>query len=145
MQTLKEVQNYLNSIDCINCGGCGISAYSMYLWLKNNSLMDNSFKFVFCYKNFYEEDYYINNSDVLKTHSGNAIAPYHIAIYYNGEYLDSEGTVEISNFKWIQHIEEEWFIINCLNNVSTWNSMFNRNVIGNIEKKLNISLNHIEK
>lgn len=142
MKTLVEVQAYLNSIRFINNGGCGISAYSMYLWLKKNGHIDANFKFVFCY-NSYDEDYYVNNSNVLKNHSGNAIAPNHIVIYYNGEYLDSDGIKNISTYKWVQHVTEEWFVVNCINNIYTWNDCFNRSDIGEIETNLGISLDNI--
>ena len=78
METLWEVQNYLNEIDYINSGGCGISAYSMYLWLKKNNLINSSFRFVLCYKG-YSEDIYVNNSNVLRNNKGKAIAPNHMA------------------------------------------------------------------
>lgn len=141
MKTLKEVQKYLNSIDCINCGGCGIAAYSMYLQLKKNNLITDKFKFVLCYKS-YCEDCYVNNQDVLRNHSGNAIAPTHMVIYYNNEYLDSTGVEDVSDYKWIQHVTEEWFIQNCINNVPTWNYMFDRSFyIPKIEQTLGINLN----
>lgn len=149
METFQDVRDYLVSLECINSGGCGISAYSMYLWLKDNGFINNNnnnntFKFVLCYRN-YCENYYINNSDVLRNRSGNAIAPNHMVIYYDGKYLDCEDEIDISNYKWIQHVEEEWFIVNCLNNIETWNSWFSRECIEDIEENLNISLNHIER
>ena len=144
IKTLEDVQEYLNNISFINNGGCGISAYSMFLWLKNNGLINSDFKFVLCYESYGEENY-INNSNVLKDHSGNAIAPSHMVIYYNGEYLDSEGREDISKYKWVQHVTEEWFIVNCINNIQSWNHWFDRSVINNIEKTLDITLSNIEK
>jgi len=144
METLWEVQNYLNEIDYINSGGCGISAYSMYLWLKKNNLINSSFRFVLCYKDYCENSY-LNNSNVLRDKLGKAVAPNHMVIFYDGKYIDSEGTVNISKYSWIQHVEEEWFIINCLNNIDTWNDCFDRINIRKIEKDLGIKLKGIKR
>lgn len=145
MKTLKEIQQYLNSIPYINEGGCGISAYAMYLWLNKNklinkSLFKKSFKFVLLYRS-YSEDFYINNQNVLRNHSGNAVAPAHMVIYYNNKYLDSTGVVDISEYKWVQHVTDEWFIQNCINNIITWNNSFDRKHVPQIESMLNIELN----
>lgn len=144
METLREVQNYLDKIVYINRGGCGISAYSMYLWLKKNNLINDSFRFVLCYRDYCEDDY-LNNSNVLRDNKGKAVAPNHMVIFYDGKYMDSEGTVDISEYFWVQHIEEEWFIINCLNNINTWNHYFDRINIRKIEKDLGIKLKNIKR
>ena len=144
MKTLDEVRSYLSDIDCINCGGCGISSYSMYLWLKKNNLIDDTFKFVLCYTS-YCESCYVNNSNVLRSGLGDAIAPSHMVIFYDKQYIDCDRIIDISLYNYVQHVSEEWFIINCLNNLDTWNSMFDRNVIDDIEINLGISLGNIEK
>ncbi len=141
-KTFEEVRNYLQAIPHIHCGGCGISAYAMYLWLKANKQLPNDFKFVFCYA-CYDEDNYMNNQNVMRTKNGNVAAPCHIGIVYNGkyiEYIDCCEEINISGYKYIQFANEEWFIKNAIDNVSTWNNTFDRRLVNKIEKRLKIKL-----
>jgi hypothetical protein len=111
----------------------------MYLWLNDNKQLPDDFKFVFCY-NSYDEDNYMNNQNVMRTKNGTAAAPYHIGIVYNGKYIDCSEEINISGYKYIQFANEEWFIKNAIDNVSTWNNTFDRRLVSKIEKRLKIKL-----
>jgi hypothetical protein len=142
MKRLKDVQQFLNSIPNINCGGCGISALAMYRWLKKNDrLKDEKAKFIFCYKS-YNEDKFLNNEEVLKKGEGNIKAPTHVVIHFKKRYIDSEGTVDIREYKHRQHIEDEDFMVKT-NNSSGWNEMFNRCHLENIQGFLGIDMSDI--
>ena len=142
METLKEVQKYLNQIDNINTGGCGISALAMYRWLKKNDQLQNT-KFVYCYSS---KDVYLNNSNVLRNKSGKASATSHAVLLHDGQFIDSKGIKDISIYGWVQIIEEEEFIIKTLNDdVSEWNSYFDRNNIVKIEQELGIDLSDVKR
>jgi len=144
MKTLTEVQKFLNGIQDINRGGCGISALAIYKWLQKQGESMDRIKFIYLYKS-YNEDIYLNNESVLRDNKGVARAPNHCCISYNGKFIDSKGDVDLTIFKWVQIIDEEDFIRDFLNNTKTWNSMFSRDCINNIEKELEIKMGDIKK
>lgn len=140
MKTLDDVREYLSSINNINCGGCGIAAYAMYLWLKENNQLDKAFMFVLGYTSYSEENY-INNQNVLRDKNGQGVGCSHMFIFHNGRYIDSDGIINPTEYKWVQHVKEEWFIKNCVSNAKTWNYTFDRKNIPLIEEKLKINFN----
>ena len=144
MKTLQEVRDYLAQIPYINNGGCGVAAYAMYQWLKSNNQLDPDFKFVMCYMGCYE-DVYMNNLRVIREKDGNAIACSHIAIWNCDKVIDCDNEINLPRYSYVQFVQEEWFILNALNNIDTWNFRFDREHITTIEKKLKINLSQINK
>jgi len=143
INTLKDVQRYLNSIIFINSGGCGIAALAMFKWLKKNNLIEeNTTNFVFLYKSDDGTDY-LNNSSVLKQKSGIPVAPAHVILFHKGNYIDSEGIVEVNEYHWLQNVNEENFVVRANNNLFTWCGFFDRNNIKDIEKMLEIDMDDI--
>ncbi len=140
MKKLKQVQKYLNKIPNINKGGCGISTLAMFRWLKENTAVGNT-KFVFLYS---DKDRYLNNQKVLRDKRRKAEVPNHSCLLFQGEFIDSTGLLDISNFAWIQIVDEEEFLIRVLDNVKDWNWGFDRNYIKKIEKKLKLDLEDIK-
>ena len=138
--SFKDVRNFLSGIPCINQGGCDIAAYAMYLWLKKHKKLNKKFKFVLGYRS-YCEDAYINNQNVLRSKNGIAEAPNHMFIYYDDKYMDCDEYVDEKSYRFIQYVDEEWFIKNCVSNINSWNFEFDRKkYIPIIEKKLGIKL-----
>lgn len=144
MKTLEEVREFLNGIYNINIGGCGIASLAIYKWLQKQGKNMDRIKFVYLYKS-YNEEQYLNNEGVLRDNKGTPEAPAHCCISYDGKFIDSEGEVELTKYKWIQIIDEEDFIRKSLNNTSTWNSMFNRTHIKKIEDNLGIIMEDIKQ
>lgn len=139
--SFEDVRNYLASIPNINKGGCGVAALAMYRWLKKNNQLCSNFKFVILYSCWHDADIIENNKHVLQTGHGSAVACSHICIT-NGMYevIDSDSEIDASNYKDVQYISEEWFLINMLDNVGSWNTLFDRKWVKSIEKKLNIDI-----
>lgn len=137
----NEVRNFLDGIPFINNGGCGISALAMYKWLKKNKL-DVDCKFVALYENN-QEECYENNCRVLRTKKGNAMAMSHMAICNAGVTMDSSEILSIDRWKIVQFFDAEWFMVNMLNNRGSWNNLFDRSFMREIEEVLEISLEEI--
>lgn len=145
MKSLKKVKSFLNNeINFINCGGCGVSTLAMYRWLKNNGKLKGDEKFVFMYY-AYNKSTFINNSEVLKNGTGKPIACSHICLFSGGEFFDSDCKIKIDNYKWVHVLEDEKFLIDTINNKSTWNDYFDRDQIDTIAEKLNIDLSDLIK
>jgi hypothetical protein len=145
-ETFEEVRNYLGAIPRINQGGCGVAALAMYKWLAKENEIDHHFKFVLCYD--HETDAYINNIGVLRNGEGQAVACRHIGIYYDGKYLDCNNEIMLSHYDTIQFVrlEDTWFIQSALNNIVSWNNLFERKRwLSQIERDLGISLMEIKK
>jgi hypothetical protein len=138
----EEVKTFLSGIGNINRGGCGISALSMYRWLKKNDKA-KVYKFVYAYRSD-DKDEYLNNKNILKGGNGTPKSCCHCFLKKGNKCFDCVESINIENYKWIQIIEEEEFIKNSINNVSCWNSLFNRENIKIIEEKLNIDLSDIK-
>lgn len=140
METLEQVQEYLNGIPCINCGGCGVSAISMYKWLKKHD--NGRVKFVYLYTS---RTTYLNNEAILRNkRTGKPEAPSHCCIYYDGQFLDSKGQVDMERYNWFQIIDEPDFVEKSIQNEDSWNESFDRDNIPKIEKKLEIDLSEVK-
>lgn len=147
---LEQVFKYLSWIPRINRGGCGISALAIYRWLeKENLLIKNPIlkwkntKFVFLYENTHK---YIfdNNMKAIKDLNTEPIAPNHAVLFHMGEYIDADGIVDVSGYKWMQNITVEEFIVRANNSIDYWNPDFDRNkYLKLISKKLDIDLSDI--
>ena len=86
---------------------------------------------------------YLNNQKVLRDKKGEVQACHHVCLLHKGEFIDNEGKVNVSDYNWIQIIDEEEFIKRALNNIKDWNIDFNRKYINEIEEKLEINLQDI--
>lgn len=140
-ESLNDVRRFLDTIDCINCGGCGISMLAMYRWLKKHNMLAET-KLVFLYNS---KDSYLNNQGILRQHNGIPEAPSHCCLLHDGEFIDSNvyGNPLI-RYPWVQIIDEEEFVKQAINNISTWNHMFERSNIWRIQKELDIDLSDID-
>jgi len=139
MNTFEKVRKYLASIPHINAGGCGIAAYAMYLWLVKNNQLPEDFKFALLYRGYLEEEYN-TNINISNIKRGIPHVPSHICIFYNNSFIDSDSIVDITTYKYVQFVEEEWFIVSAINNIKDWNNMFNRNSVADIEINLEIEM-----
>lgn len=142
-KSFAEVRRYLSNVPAINCGGCGVAALAMYKWLKKNDKLHDDFKFVACYSNG-QSDVYENNMRVLRDREGKAIAVSHLAIYHGSKIIDCSSPVYLPEYQLLQFFEPEWFIVNMIKNKRTWNDWFDRRVIPDIEKDLDIDLSDIK-
>lgn len=145
-RSFLEVRKYLSDIPSINQGGCGVAALAMYKWLVKKDKIDYTFSFVLCYN--YQTEEYVNNSHVLRTRKGDAVACHHVVIYYEQQFLDCNGKMEPSIYDTLQFVkyDDAWFMQNAINNKSSWNSMFDRKTwVPEIEEMLDISLKEIKK
>ncbi len=142
METFEEVQEYLKDIPCIDTGGCGVSLLGMYKWLKKNKDIEGV-KFIFLYKN---KSVYLNNEEILRNkRTGNPEAPAHCCLYYKGQFIDCKGIINMEKFTWFQLIDEEAFVKKAIDNKDTWNEMFDRQQILEIEKELEIDFSDIQE
>jgi hypothetical protein len=141
--SLDQVRNFLDALPNINAGGCGISAYAMYLWLKERNMLTKDFRFVFLHFGSSKDDY-LHNKQVLQEEESyeKPVAPEHVGVQFNGKLIDSSGLVKIDNYNLFLDIpleKAEDYIINSLN-TNGWNSSFERpDVVKIIEGELNIS------
>ena len=110
LKTLGDVRWHLNIIPTLNWGGCGIAAYAMYKWLKKNDKLSPDFKFVLCYR-WGQDDIYANNSQVLKTKEGDAVACNHIGIWNGYQAIDSEEVMALNTYRYVQYVDAEWFMV----------------------------------
>lgn len=145
-QSFNDLIIYLSKIHNIHCGGCGISAYIMYKWLKINELLPENFIFVYCYRNG-EEVSKKTNQKILKNQKKNSkgVAPCHIGIMINNKFIDCSSELSKKLYTYTQDIDKDkdWFILNTINNINTWNTDFNRKNIKKIEKKFKLELSEI--
>jgi hypothetical protein len=143
-KSLDDVRKYLNGIDNINCGGCGVSALAMFRWLKKNGKEGMKIVIMYC---SYEKDDYLNNQEVLRNGSGIAKAPAHCCIFYDGQFLDSkEHACDMSRYGWFQMIDDDTFMKRLINDdVKSWNSMFDRKYVKEIENELGVSWEEVKK
>jgi hypothetical protein len=63
----------------------------------------------------------------------------------NNRVIDCNGNVSLSRYSLVQFIAAEWFITNMINNIGSWNTMFDRTQIKIIERTLNIDLSEVKK
>jgi hypothetical protein len=140
MKTLAEVQNILDHIEFINNGGCAISALSMYRWLQK---YDNAEHVYFYYCHYDKSDSYKNNKAVLTSKKGKPQGCSHVVLYKDKKCIDSGGVVDVTEYKYTLRITDINFVLESINNVSAWSSLFDRNSIKEIEEKLGIDLSDI--
>jgi hypothetical protein len=150
MKTLTELRQYLNTIPNINEGGCLISAYSVYLYLKQNNTLSPDFKIIEISPDTLTK--YMNTMQYLSSDpESNVFSCGHAVILYNGYIYDSEIDVKMDEFVdaavfgiWIDPKDHEQWLINQMNNAS-WNESFDRmQYIPEIEKELGIDLSMVK-
>jgi len=141
--TFEQVRGILQTIPNINSGGCSISMLAMFKWLAKNGLYKPNTKFVYLYR-YDDHNQYVNNKAILRDKSSgskiNASSCAHAVLLYEGVYYDSDGVVIISNYQFVEHISDEEFTMQSINN-KVWNTTFSRSFIQLIEQKLDIQLN----
>jgi hypothetical protein len=147
IKTFEEVKAFLNDIDSIGCGGCGISALVMYRWLKKHKQLPEGTKIFFLE---HDEDNHNNNKRFISSGGNNDSAlkaPCHVVMLYDGNYIDCT-SVQFnitSRYDYILEIEEK-YLVACLNNINSWNKMFERNKsLRKIEDNLNVNLSDIKR
>ena len=142
----EEMREFLNSIPSINSGGCGVAALAMYRWIEKNML---EYKVDVIFHMFHrEKNQYKNNKKLIKTNQycNDLVAPSHIGIQIKNvtPVLDSEKTLDKHSYVFVIKTNSEDVLINALNNVDTWNPMFNRKKrVPLIEKRLGIDLSDV--
>ncbi len=145
MNTLQEVRNYLEDIPKIDHGGCGLAALAMYRWLKKNHKgRRKRLLFVYLYSQK-TDSYFTNNKKILEGNMGEPTSCGHACIYYDGKYMDSSIIIDVSYYGSVQHITEEEFIKDSINNIGKWNVKFDRYYVDVIAEALDIDLSDIVK
>jgi len=141
-KTFKEVQEYLGNIKYINAGGCGIAALAMYRWLKKNNQSKNT-SFMFLDN---EWMMFQNNKKCLETNNGTPGSCGHVVLLHGNKFIDCYGNYyNVEKFSYRLRILSEDFLVNAINNISTWNTDFNRKKeISKISKHLHIDLSDIK-
>ena len=142
----EEMREFLNSIPSINSGGCGVSALAMYRWIEKN-MPDFLNKTVF---HFFHRSkkHYDNNNALIKnnTYCNDLVAPSHMGIEINGitPVLDCEKKLSVKQYGFVIETPNQEVLINALNNIDTWNPMFNRKkAVPRIEQHLGIDLSDV--
>ena len=138
-QLITIAQRKFDNIRNINSGGCGVSALALFKTImKTKPLIKPQFVFLYNYK-----DLYLHNTMVLKNGRGRPKAPAHCCLLYDGEFIDSTGEVDISDWGWVQIVDKIKFLRECIRNKKEWNTMFKWDNIRTIERELKISLKEI--
>jgi hypothetical protein len=143
-KTFEEVREFLSNIDSINCGGCGLSALVMYRWLKKYKKLPEDTKILFLENDLSS---HLNNKECMSNKQGELKAPCHIVIVLRDTYMDC-AKIQYNIAQRYDYILEvaENYLVACLNNISSWNYMFNRNeAISEIESKLQIDLSDVNR
>ena len=143
-ETFEDVKEFLSNIDYINSGGCGLSALVMYRWLKKYDKLTEDIKIIFLDNDEYN---YKNNKECMTNKQGTLKAPSHIVMLVDSFHIDCAGVQYnvAQRYDYILEVEED-YLVNSLNNLSTWNNMFDRNeAISVIENDLHIDLSDIDK
>lgn len=148
MNTIKDVQRWLDNISDINAGGCGISALAMYRWLKKNNQLagDESFTYLYCDK---DENFKVN-SKVLTTKQLFSLrrrkkmgSASHIMLFHNGVNIDSEGSHIQSRYGERHEGIVEKLLVESIQ-FGGWNSSFNREYfVPKIASKLGVDLSDV--
>ena len=142
----EEMREFLNSIPSINSGGCGVAALAMYRWVEKNM---PDYKADVIFHMFHRsKDHYTNNKKLIKTNQfcNDLVAPSHIGIQIKNvtPVLDSEKSLKKDLYGFVIKTNSEDVLINALNNVDTWNPMFNRKKrVPRIEQHLGIDLSDV--
>jgi hypothetical protein len=142
IKSFTKVKRYLNSISGIGNGGCALSALAMYRWLKKNNKLTPETYFYYCYLGYCDESFYKQNARALEN-KDRPTGCMHAILYHKNKYFDCEKLVDISQYKWLQKIVDEKFVVESFNNIDCWNNMFNRDCISEIQRILDIDLSDI--
>lgn len=143
-ETFEDVREFLNNISCINSGGCGLSALVMYRWLKKYDKLPEDTKILFLDN---DENNHLNNKECMTNKQGVLKAPSHVIMLLKGTYMDCEKIQYnvTQRYNYILEVAEN-YLVDCLNNVFSWNLVFDRNTaISQIETNLHIDLSDIDK
>ena len=144
-ESFEDVREFLSNISCINCGGCGLSALVMYRWLKKYNKLEEGTKILFLDN---DENNHLNNKECMSNKQGVLKAPSHIVIALKDTYVIDCEHIQYNiglRYDYILEVAEN-YLVECLNNLKSWNNMFDRNeAISNIENKLHINLSDIAK
>jgi hypothetical protein len=143
-ETFEDVREFLHNITAINAGGCGLSALVMYRWLKKYDKLPEGTMILFLDNDYYNHE---NNKECLSNKQGTLKAPSHIVISLKEQYIDC-ANVQYNvrqRYSYILEVAED-YLVNCLNNIDTWNCMFDRNkAMKEIESELHIDLSDVCK
>lgn len=144
MNSLKEVQKFLNKIPNINHGGCGLSALAMHKWLKEYKEIDS--KFIFLYGNdivgriISKINYFCVQEGNFKDSDG----PYHVMLKVKDKIIDSAGEDNINSYELVQDLDiNEETMIKFLNNFKVSSQFDWKKWIPIIEFELDIQLNDL--
>ena len=143
-ETFEDVREFLTNISCINCGGCGLSALVMYRWLKKYNKLPEGTKILFLENDLSN---HLNNKECMSNKEGILKAPSHIVIVLEDTYMDCANIQYnvAQRYDFILEVAEE-YLVACLNNIFSWNYMFDRNeAISEITSKLHIDLSDVDK
>ena len=141
-ETFEDVREFLSNISFINCGGCGISALVMYRWLKKYNKLPEGTKILFLENDLSN---HLNNKECMSNKEGVLKAPCHVVIVLRDTYMDCANIqYNVSQrYDYILEVAED-YLVDCLNNLNSWNYMFDRNeAMSNIESKLHIDLSDV--
>jgi len=143
-ETFEDVKEFLNNIDSINSGGCGLSALVMYRWLKKYNQLPEDTKIIFLDN---DENNHLNNRECMCNKQGVLRAPSHIVMLLEDSYIDCT-SIQYNikeRYDYILEVAEN-YLVDCLNNVISWNCAFDRNeALSEIETNLHIDLSDINR
>jgi hypothetical protein len=137
LKMFSEVRRYLGRIKYIHCGGCGVSALAMYRWLKKNKKLKST-HIVYLYQS---KSLFNKNADCIKNNKGELVAPAHVCLLHDGQFIDAKGIVNLNDWgEYIQIIDVERLVVKNIQN-DCWNTLFDRYYyIPKIEERLKIKL-----
>jgi len=139
MQTLIEVQSYLQRVPGINQGGCAIAALAMKRWLEKKGISSH-----ITYNHNEDEVGYYNN---MKRRQGIGWADscMHALINCQGKLQDSCGLWFGRRHGKIKNIVmSEEMVLESINCSHRWNPQFNRAHVNEIAEVLDIDLSDIK-
>ena len=128
METLLDVKEFLNDVDNINCGGCGVAALSMYRWMEKNNMLKGNESFTFLYVCGEGDFFYDNNEKYFQGKKPQIIAPAHVVLNIDGEYIDTTSrSMERFQYRYPRKHENvtEEELLKSLNDPH-WNESFER-------------------
>jgi len=142
----EKMREFLNTIPSINSGGCGVAALAMYRWVEK--YMPEYKADVIIHMFHRKKDHYSSNRKLIKNNSfcNDLLAPSHIGIEIKKmtPVLDCERTLKKEQYGFVIKTNSEDVLINAINNVDTWNPMFNRKKrVPLIEEELDIDLSDV--
>jgi hypothetical protein len=146
MKTLLEVKEFLNDVDYINSGGCGVAALAMYRWMEKNNMLKGNETFTFLYVSN-DNFFYDNNEKYFKGKEQLIIAPAHVVLNIDGEYIDSTSrSMERFQYHYPRKHENvtEEELLKSLNDPH-WNDLFERDCdVPFIADELGIDLSDVD-